>query len=258
MRGTELTLGRPPPPPPAGGRKSTLLLGIGLVLLVADLALVGLVMWERFSGAHTLEAGDQQELKVGPLLFFDNSVRVEVSHRFTSGYYYRVRVRIESGSGLVWEHEFDLESPGSTVETKTDSEFVDLSPGTYYVSVSDETKVDRTRLSDLGWLFVGWLFPGLALSGIVLLDYSDKPGSLASDVRKAFSTSPKGFLTTSATLAVVWFVSVLALALVLMFLMDILGLIVIALVLGALGLIWEGVKRVAGVAKARVSGAYSK
>jgi len=215
-------------------------------------------MWERFSGAHTLGESDRQELKVVPCLFFDSSVRIEVSHRFTSGHYYRNLVRIENGSGVVWEHQFYLESPGITVETKSDSEFVDLSPGTYYVSVTDDAKVDRTRPSDLGWLFVGWLFPALAASGLVLLEYSDKPDTLVPDVKKAFFTSPKGFLTTSATLAVVWFVSVLLLALALMYLMDILGLIALLLVLGALAAIWEGVKRVAGLAKARVSSAYSQ
>ena len=236
-----------------------MLLGIGLALLVADLGLVGLVLWERYSGAHvTLGAGDRQEFKVAQSLFFDCRVRIEVSHRFTSGHYVRRQVRVENGSGLVWEHEFYLESPGTLVETKYDSELVYLSPGTYYVSATGDTKVDQSSFSDLGWLLVFVLFPGLTASGFALVEYSDKPNAFVPDVKKTFFTSPKGFLTASVILAVLWLVLAFLLGLALMFLWDILMLIGLFLVLGALALIWEGVKHVGGRVRGRISGAYAR
>jgi len=222
-----------------------------LALLLIDLALVCFIFWERFSTIGYFEPQcNAVPLDVFPTAFFECQVRFEVSHKFSAGYSATINIKVEDRSGVVWQNVFELKSPGTLVETKYDSKWVTLTPGTYGVSVSSSAPNGSTEIvaermgimTPFGQLFLFGLFPGLILAGLMCLTYADDPRGFVPSVKKDFLSDWKTSLKNSTIVIGSWLFLVLLLTMGLAFFRSIMGIIAAVLVLSVIGLAIEGVK----------------
>jgi len=246
----------PLPPPPPKEKGANLFALIGFALLVIDLALVGLVCWERFTTIQYFSSQvDAELIEITPTVFFECQVRFEVSHEFKSGHYATINVRVEKGPGtVVWQQEFNLNSPGTLVETKYDSAWFIFEPGTYYVTIDTSAPQGATQIvaermgtfTTFGQLYFLGLFPGLALAGLLLLVYSDDPNGFFPALKKDFTRDWKTSLKNIAVIIGGWILLIVLLAATLAFFRSIVGLIGVILVLSIVGLAYEGLKRAGG------------
>ena len=254
----------PPPPPPPEKKKAGTIVLIGLAILAIDLALLGFALWERYSTIHYFSRqADRELLEITQTVIFGNQVRLEVSHNFKSGHYATIDVKIEKGSGtVVWQNEFNLVSPGTLVETKYDSAWIALEPGTYYVTVESSVPQGTTEIvaecmgvyTPFGQLYVFGLFPGLTLAGLITLAYAEDPQGLVPAVKKDFAKDWKTSLKNAAVIVIGWVLLIVVLAAALVFFRTIVGLIGVVLVLSAIGLVYEGLKKAGTWALERARG----
>jgi len=246
----------PPPPPPPKEKGANLLALIGFALLAIDLALVGLLCWERFATIHYFSSQvNGVPIEIAPTIFFECQVRFEVSHEFKSGHYATINVRVEKApSTVVWQQEFNLASPGTLVETKYDSAWFTFEPGTYYVTIDTSAPQGATQIvtermgtfTTFGQLYFLGLFPGLALAGLLLLVCSDDPNGLVPALKKDFTRDWKTSLKNTAVIIGGWLLLVVLLAATLAFFRPIVGIIGVILVLSIIGLAYEGLRRAGG------------
>lgn len=234
----------PPPPPLVRSSRSKAFVAFGVVLLLVNIILLGLLLWELFTTTYWFSGhvkGD--EIRITEAIFFEPQLRVEVSHLFVSGYSATIHVAIENASGLVWQHMFGLSSPGTKQETIYDSDYLTLMPGRYIVKVNSsvpvavtlatgktEVVVERSGYLTLsGKIFMFFLFPFSVVCGLIALIYQGKP---------------EDFKLGHA--AIVWIASILLIAVIMMFFRSILYILGILIALIVLGLFIQRLRRLLG------------
>jgi hypothetical protein len=228
---------------------------VGVVLLLVDVVLVGIVLWERYPAHYSLE-DETRTFMVTSSFLFEPRLVIEVSYKFTVMGINVVLtdVEISDSSGVVWAHQFELRSPGVTVETKSETAYADLSPGTYSISSRGApTEVDQQFLALPGQFLIYGLVPALAIVSVALLAYAGKPDKLILDIRKDFLTSVTGLLEGVIVLGVVWGVLILLQVYVIVDLHAVLNLIILFAILGVVAAIYEALKKMGGKVKDRLS-----
>lgn len=241
------------PPPPASGTTRAFTT-VGVVLLLVDAVLFGIVLWERYPAHYSLE-DETKTFTVTSSFLFEPRLVIEVSYKFAVMGINVVftDVEISDSSGAVWTHRFELRSPGVTVETKSDNAYVDLSPGIYSVSSRGApTEVDQQFLALPGQFLAYGLVPALAIVSVALLSYADEPNKLISEIRRDF-TSVTGLLKGVVVLGVVWGILILLQAFVIASLHEVLNLIILFAILGVVVAIYEALKKMGGKVKDRLS-----
>jgi hypothetical protein len=228
---------------------------VGVVLLLADAVLFGIVLWERYPAHYSLE-DETKTFMVSSSFLFEPRLVIKVSYKFTVMGIDVVLtdVEISDSSEVVWTHQFELRSPGVTVETKSANAYADLSPGTYSISSRGApTEVDQPFLALPGQFLVYGLVPALAIVSVALLAYAGEPDKLILDIRKDFLTSVAGLLKGVVVLGVVWGGLILLQAFVITSLNEVLNLIILFAILGVVAAIYEALKKMGGKVKDRLS-----
>ena len=233
-------------------RRSTSFLILGASLFVVATSIVGFSVWERYTTTYSYSSpATSVEFLVVPTNFLHYppaKLEVRVSYQFLVPDSAVIRVRIENGSGVAWAHESKFNSSGPEKETKLDSQWIMLSPGTYsiktgvsssYVSAG-KIEVVVGRASDftpLGQLLSFLVLPCSIIGGYKILRYATKPESLIPDLKKYFMTDRRSSLKAAAVLIGAWLLIVLGFLAVHLFYGDLLNLLALGIIILALVLL---------------------